>query len=164
MADYKFNNLVGIKYAAMEILGDELRDEIVNLEEDIEFFNMYMARNKKSKMGLYINVVAPGTKTILNDLITAICGMPNAIRPMFSGKVDYIYPLAVYHIYSIMVNHIYSRKDSDVPIPDDQIRTFMNTFSEETGLDPLAYVGEVINHSGGVDEVKNELKRIIENT
>lgn len=163
MADYKFNNLVGIKYAAMEILGDELRNEIVDLEEDIEFFNMYMARNKKSKMSLYVNVVAPGTKTILDDLITAICGRPNAIRPMFSGNVDYIYPLAVYHIYSIMVNHIYSRKDSDVPIPDDQIRTFMSTFSKETGLDPLAYVGEVINHSSGVDEVKDKLKRIIDN-
>lgn len=163
MADYKFNNLVGIKYAAMEILGDELRNEIADLEEDIEFFNMYMARNKKSKMGLYVSVVAPGTKTILNDLIIAICGRPNAIQPMFSGKVDYIYPLAVYHIYDIMVNHIYSRKNGGVPIPDDQIRTFMNTFSEETGLDPLAYVGEIINHSSGVDEVKNELKHIINN-
>jgi hypothetical protein len=63
-----------------------------------------------------------------------------------------------------MVNHIYSRKDSDVPIPDDQIRTFIDTFSKGTGLDPLAYVGEVISHSSGVDEVKNELKRIIDNT
>lgn len=52
----------------LEISSDEYWENLIDLEEDIEFFRMYMKRNKKSKFNFDLKVSCGTARNAFNDI------------------------------------------------------------------------------------------------
>lgn len=162
--DLRLNNLTSVSYLVREKMGKAFYEEVDALESDIEFFSMYMERNKKSKMRLSVSVTVPGTRRIMNDLIRTLYGSSYDIRPMFSGSRDLRHPIAMYHLYKVIIKDIFRGEGYSITdMTDDSVREFMKLFADETGLDPLDYVDEFVDCSHSIPLVKEKLHNIINN-
>ena len=142
-------NLKDIRHLAIEAMGDDYYEEYKVLKSDIDFFNMYIKRNKKSSC-FWFKVVPcyVGTYHAFDDIQKAY-GIGDS------------YLEDVYCVFILLKDIIYRIWDESFTYSDEVVADFNEYLHKELGLDILDYVADFVGCSTEITFVKNKITEIL---
>lgn len=132
---------------------DKFFNELQTLKEDLEFFQLYLKRNKKSTCYYFkITPVGFGTINVFGDIIKEY-GLSESYF-----EEEY----AIYILVKSIITGLYNEKEMN--ITNEQIKEFGVWLYTELGLFLPDYVSDFVGCSRGCSDVKDKLRTILEYT
>ncbi len=135
-----------IKKVARNLVGnDEYYEKFYSLKSDVEFFNLYMQRNRKSEFMFKVHVELQGSYRAFDDIWSQYSQSMNYLENAF----------AVFWLLKAIIEDIDAGKETYTV---EEIRDFIEYFEEYLALNITDYVGDFIgcSHSGAAVAAKLE--------
>lgn len=141
-------NLDDIKSFALAIKGEDYYNEYRLLKEDLDFFNMYISRNRKSAFSFTLIPCQFSTYTAFKDIYEAFGLYTNALENAYIVYTD---------MKAIITDLYYDRQ---CVFNNSEIKEFANYIRDDFSLDIEDYVG-CFAVCDGVASTKKKLHEII---
>ena len=125
-------------------------EDVVNLKEDLEFFTLYLKRNKKSKFNFNISFSKGLNTKFLNDLYTKSYGY----HTNYLEKLYKEYLIAI-HFFNTLYD-----AECEVVYNEDTLKTIYNHFLNLHSMKLEDYVGDFIGCSRGCMHVSSEIIKL----
>lgn len=137
-----------IKKMARNLIGsDEYYEKLNNLKSDVEFFNLYMQRNRKSEFMFTVYVEHRGSYRAFND-----------IWSQYSKSIDYLEN--AFAVFWVLKAIIKSMETGEEVFTTEEIKNFIKYFEEYLALYIVDYVGDFVGCSHGYSAVAAKLEAI----
>lgn len=142
-------NLKDIRHLAIEAMGDDYYEEYRLLKSDIDFFNMYIERNRKSSC-FWFKVVPcyVGTYHAFDDIQKAY-GMGDS------------YLEDIYDVFIVLKAIVLDVYEESGKYDKKAILDFSEYLRKELGLDILDYVSDFLDCSHGITITKNKITEML---
>lgn len=125
-------------------------EDVVNLKEDLEFFTLYLKRNKKSKFNFNISFSKGLNTKFLNDLYTKSYGY----------HTDYLEKLYKEYLIAIHFFNTLYNTECEVVYNEDTLKTIYNHFLNLHSMKLEDYAGDFIGCSRGCMHVSSEIIKL----
>lgn len=141
-------DLNDIRHFAIGIKGDDYYEEYRLLKEDLDFFNIYINRNKKSAFSFTLIPCQSSTYTAFKSIYEAF--------GLYNQELE-----NAYAVYTVMKYIIVSIYDREYDFNNSQIKEFARYIKSDLNLDIEDYVGCFVGCGHGVADTKKKLYEII---
>ena len=122
-------------------------DNLKTIKNDIEFFRMYMERERKGPFLFDVRVSSYGGKLF------------NRVWQSYGFGIEYIEDVySIYEAFKAMVTDVYMETNL---FSVSEKKSFFNFFEKEMGLNAKDYVGSFIDCSMGTTETVKKIEKII---
>lgn len=137
-----------VKEIVMDIKSiDKYYEELNMLKSDVEFFNLFMRRDKKSKFKFTVKVGCGSSNKTFEGLWK---------RYGFSSSyLENVY--VEFELIKMLINQIY---DETGPLEEDKISDLIYYFEQYDDLNVEDYVGDFIGCSRGICDVIENIKKL----
>lgn len=137
-----------VKKIVMDIKSiDKYYEELNMLKSDVEFFNLFMKREKKSKFEFTVKVGYGSSNKAFEGLWK---------RYGFSSSyLENVY--VEFELIKMLINQIY---DETGPLEEDKISDLIYYFEQYDDLNVEDYVGDFIGCSRGICDVIESIKKL----
>jgi len=136
-----------IKKRARTLIGDKYYEQFYNLKSDVEFFNLYMQRNRKSEFMFEVYVKHQGSYRAFND-----------IWSQYSKSMDYLEnAFAVFWVLKFIIKSINAEEEI---FTTEEIKDFVEYFEDYLALYITDYIGDFVGCSHGCSAVAAKLEAI----
>lgn len=126
---------------------DKYYEELNMLKSDVEFFNLFMRREKKSKFEFTVKVGCGSSNKAFEGLWK---------RYGFSSSyLENVY--VEFELIKMLINQIY---DETGPLEEDKIPDLIYYFEQYDDLNVEDYVGDFIGCSRGICDVIENIKKL----
>ena len=126
---------------------DKYYEELNMLKSDVEFFNLFMRREKKSKFEFTVKVGCGSSNKAFEGLWK---------RYGFSSSyLENVY--VEFELIKMLINQIY---DETGPLEEDKISDLIYYFEQYDDLNVEDYVGDFIGCSRGICDVIENIKKL----
>lgn len=141
-------DLDDIRHFAIGIKGDDYYEEYRLLKEDLDYFTMYINRNRKSAFSFILIPCQSSTYTAFKSIYEAF--------GLYSQELENAY--AIYTVMKAIIVSIYNREHD---FNNSQIKEFAKYIKNDLSLDVEDYVGCFVGCGQGSADTKKKLNEII---
>ncbi len=137
-----------IKKRARTLIGDKYYEQFYNLKSDVEFFNLYMQRNKKSDFMFKVQISHQGSNHAFNDIWNQYGQSMNYLEDAF----------AVFWVLKSIIESMYAGEET---FTAEEIKDFAAYFELPLELHMTDYTGDFVGCSHGCSAVEAKLAKIL---
>ena len=141
-------DLNDIRHFAIGIKGDDYYEEYRLLKEDLDYFTVYINRNRKSAFSFTLIPCQSSTYTAFKDIYEAF--------GLYNQDLENAY--AIYTVMKAIIISIYNREHD---FNNSQIKEFAKYIKDDLNLDIEEYVVCFVGCGHGVADTKKKLHEII---
>lgn len=135
-----------IKSIARKLLGDDYYEKLGLLQSDLEFFRMYMRREKKSEFSFDVKIIPYGGRNAFDD-----------IWETFARNISYLED--AFAIFVVLRAFVVDVKEDGDRLSFETKKNFACYFKEMLELDITDYIGDFVGCSYAITEVKETIRK-----
>ena len=137
-----------VRHRVIQNTGDGYYETVKQLKEDLEFFSIYISRNKKTRLGFTLIPFAGGAFRCYKDVYGAYGYYPDCIENTY----------CICSLMDSIITDIYHESNG---YTEEEIVDFAEFLKDEIGLKLEDYVSDFIGCSHGVASVRKKLCEIL---